>query len=140
AVYALVFSDERRGMSLLWLGLFTASEPFGLSTAPPFLRSIRRLLRASLFPYTTLFRSAERSIGGHDRHPADRVLHQVMVGELSRSEEHTSELQSRVDLVCRLLLEKKKTPKRTQTEEEKRKRRNGERKRAKRDKRATLHS
>src|SRR5437867_10396937 len=66
---------------------------------------IRRPPRSTLFPYTTLFRSScrpageERRQGGSDR---------VCPGK--RSEEHTSELQSPYDLVCRLLLEKKKSP------------------------------
>src|SRR5438105_15570603 len=66
-----------------------------------FLR-IRRPPRSTLFPYTTLFRSWRRP----RRRPAlpRRLLPQLR----PRSEEHTSELQSRVDLVCRLLLEKKK--------------------------------
>src|SRR2546428_3769372 len=85
---------------------------------------IRRPPRSTLFPYTTLFRSHDaghiphcwipeaRRAGGllrsHDR------LHAVLAASLKRrcrerrSEEHTSELQSRSDLVCRLLLEKKK--------------------------------
>src|SRR2546422_6713357 len=78
---------------------------------------IRRPPRSTLFPYTTLFRS-----DGSDGR--DRILHQgearfrPRVGECvplgwprgrrERSEEHTSELQSRLHLVCRLLLEKKK--------------------------------
>src|SRR3712207_7253078 len=83
---------------------------------------IRRPPRPTLFPYTTLFRSA--------RHPDAQRVHQALVDEhlvvqvvagrhagradiaddLSlRSEEHTSELQSRQYLVCRLLLEKKKS-------------------------------
>src|SRR6266496_1108420 len=63
---------------------------------------IRRPPRSTLFPYTTLFRSprAERAPEAHS--PAEDL---VVPG---RSEEHTSELQSRRDLVCRLLLEKKK--------------------------------
>src|SRR3712207_7061564 len=96
---------------------------------------IRRPPRSTLFPYTTLFRSDLPTIGhlaqdrglaggrhlevdrldrGQDRHPrllhaeaerqVDRVLDDV---DLGRSEEHTSELQSRQYLVCRLLLEKK---------------------------------
>src|SRR3712207_8903008 len=86
---------------------------------------IRRPPRSTLFPYTTLFRSndgryypsvahaevpalepaglAERSQGVADRAPPDRRL------DVARSEEHTSELQSRQYLVCRLLLEKKKS-------------------------------
>src|SRR5206468_5232870 len=64
---------------------------------------LRRPPRSTLFPYTTLFRSlGERRA---DRHPHPPV---VEVGVVARSEEHTSELQSRSDLVCRLLLEKKK--------------------------------
>src|SRR2546422_7712715 len=64
---------------------------------------IRRPPRSTLFPYTTLFRS-----------PANRAGHAGRAGKRAgarlhdRSEEHTSELQSRLHLVCRLLLEKKK--------------------------------
>src|SRR2546428_9783258 len=86
---------------------------------------IRRPPRSTLFPYTTLFRSliancskvkrarfsvvcidnchagvAQGSVNGQNAHVSDR--------NRARSEEHTSELQSRSDLVCRLLLEKKK--------------------------------
>src|SRR5438445_10727754 len=70
-----------------------------------FFLMIRRPPRSTLFPYTTLFRS------GHDpaRSARGRVERQeVGPGVLQRSEEHTSELQSRQYLVCRLLLEKKK--------------------------------
>src|SRR2546421_2175308 len=81
---------------------------------------IRRPPRSTLFPYTTLFRSC-RSVRGHApvrrarrarlhlraARPRDRAL----PARHSRSEEHTSELQSRSDLVCRLLLEKKKKKK-----------------------------
>src|SRR3712207_8202988 len=79
----------------------------------------RRPPRSTLFPYTTLFRSSDRAAGFEGRrgvgeagrlgrghrpahHPATRHR------DDSRSEEHTSELQSRQYLVCRLLLEKKK--------------------------------
>src|SRR5256885_6946965 len=80
---------------------------------------IRRPPRSTLFPYTTLFRSLRARDGarrdgareGHDRQaahagrrPARRLADHVL-----RSEEHTSELQSPCNLVCRLLLEKKKT-------------------------------
>src|SRR2546430_13272060 len=74
-----------------------------------FFLMIRRPPRSTLFPYTTLFRSRV-AIGtaggpGTDHH----VLHSRSGGEpVSRSEEHTSELQSQSNLVCRLLLEKKK--------------------------------
>src|SRR5471032_1558273 len=65
---------------------------------------IRRPPRSTLFPYTTLFRSTRRGIRRCDRIPAGATA----AGEIERSEEHTSELQSHHDLVCRLLLEKKK--------------------------------
>src|SRR5699024_12745751 len=101
-----------------------------LPFSPPhfFSSMLPQFLLSTLFPYTTLFRSpwARRSIrpgGGRPRRrarlrgsrrvgrprearrrtPADRLRPRVC-----RSEEHTSELQSRFDLVCRLLLEKKK--------------------------------
>src|SRR2546422_1526582 len=84
---------------------------------------IRRPPRSTLFPYTTLFRSpdalaaprADRAEGGRreslPREPANRRSRDRDRGRLRalRSEEHTSELQSRLHLVCRLLLEKKKT-------------------------------
>src|SRR3712207_6955549 len=83
---------------------------------------IRRPPRSTLFPYTTLFRSPAsvqrgavelvvrtgraRGVVGHDLEPVERrVDHRAVAG--ARSEEHTSELQSRQYLVCRLLLEKK---------------------------------
>src|SRR3712207_6863778 len=92
---------------------------------------IRRPPRSTLFPYTTLFRSqaGQFLLVGGDDHLADEVVHDVVLlaeveqhrlplhaeGRLQRagrvvdrSEEHTSELQSRQYLVCRLLLEKKK--------------------------------
>src|SRR2546430_10161404 len=67
---------------------------------------IRRPPRSTLFPYTTLFRSLRAADGhrGRDRHPG---LHGARAGHAERSEEHTSELQSQSNLVCRLLLEKK---------------------------------
>src|SRR3712207_8093286 len=87
-----------------------------------FFLKIRRPPRSTLFPYTTLFRSratrgsavrravegqlvvdSSIAIASHDGH----VSRGLLIG--SRSEEHTSELQSRQYLVCRLLLEKKKT-------------------------------
>src|SRR2546425_5894836 len=69
---------------------------------------IRRPPRSTLFPYTTLFRSAET---GRRRLPRGRRNGAALVrpGVRARSEEHTSELQSLAYLVCRLLLEKKKT-------------------------------
>src|SRR6266536_3918504 len=70
-----------------------------------FFLMIRRPPRSTLFPYTTLFRSHCDQLRGHDSGLHNRP------GCAARSEEHTSELQSRVDLVCRLLLEKKKLTK-----------------------------
>src|SRR2546426_1204682 len=66
---------------------------------------IRRPPRSTLFPYTTLFRS-----GIVDEQPATERRQQLdqPAGDMARSEEHTSELQSPCNLVCRLLLEKKK--------------------------------
>src|SRR2546422_6307633 len=84
---------------------------------------IRRPPRSTLFPYTTLFRShvdraaARRRVGVPLAHRLPRLEHLTPKGRLrdhcdavigARSEEHTSELQSRLHLVCRLLLEKKK--------------------------------
>src|SRR5260221_3152800 len=84
---------------------------------------IRRPPRSTLFPYTTLFRShhPDRALDGRlrPRHPGGthwrNVGHRRRLapgGSGLRSEEHTSELQSHSDLVCRLLLEKKKKPSR----------------------------
>src|SRR2546428_6465350 len=75
---------------------------------------IRRPPRSTLFPYTTLFRSGPRISQSVEAgiHPGKCSLLIVGITEVkrrARSEEHTSELQSRSDLVCRLLLEKKKT-------------------------------
>src|SRR5438105_10146239 len=80
----------------------------------------RRPPRSTLFPYTTLFRSYPRGTRCSSlptrcpRHPhqqrrmGSRFMAALALLPTNRSEEHTSELQSRVDLVCRLLLEKKK--------------------------------
>src|SRR2546430_10515986 len=65
---------------------------------------IRRPPRSTLFPYTTLFRSAAEQSVERERYVA-QAQHRHPRG---RSEEHTSELQSQSNLVCRLLLEKKK--------------------------------
>src|SRR2546428_8024926 len=81
---------------------------------------IRRPPRSTLFPYTTLFRSVlevarvdrgiRSGLRGYRRLPATLLpASHVHGGAAARSEEHTSELQSRSDIVCRLLLEKKKT-------------------------------
>src|SRR5947209_12025504 len=84
---------------------------------------IPRPLRSTLFPYTTLFRSAvlyhfgvrlqdelKVPIGLINSSWGGSPIEPWTVGERTRSEEHTSELQSRQYLVCRLLLEKKKKP------------------------------
>src|SRR5438445_8382996 len=97
--------------------------PLLLSRSGFFFRRIRRPPRSTLFPYTTLFRSRQAD------HPRVRLRHPVPgpslrrgqesvgpradAGRSDRSEEHTSELQSRQYLVCRLLLEKKKKTTRT---------------------------
>src|SRR5206468_10875695 len=91
------------------------------------LRTVRPPPRPPLFPYTTLFRSVAPSKDGAQLTSRRKALHDipedsdvfymlmnhgtastVVVTAKNRSEEHTSELQSRSDLVCRLLLEKKK--------------------------------
>src|SRR2546430_13208802 len=88
-----------------------------------FFLMIRRPPRSTLFPYTTLFRSPTRHADAssassiwrrrpsHARKRAAWNLHSRIFEKVSRSEEHTSELQSQSNLVCRLLLEKKKTTK-----------------------------
>src|SRR5258706_16344594 len=92
---------------MTFLNSVTLSSPF-----PSFLffffLMIRRPPRSTLFPYTTLFRSDATRYAAEflRRWPDDRRAPLVASGE--RSEEHTSELQSLTNLVCRLLLEKKK--------------------------------
>src|SRR2546425_6717150 len=86
---------------------------------------IRRPPRSTLFPYTTLFRSGVWNVASflHARPQADARIHShahahgdyVHTHPHERSEEHTSELQSLAYLVCRLLLEKKKIKRATQT-------------------------
>src|SRR2546427_8166656 len=83
---------------------------------------IRRPPRSTLFPYTTLFRSLHTTLTRLAYHDADRSVEvtvrvfaddfrAVLARDVTRSEEHTSELQSQSNLVCRLLLEKKKKKK-----------------------------
>ena len=71
---------------------------------------IRRPPRSTLFPYTTLFRSDYYATGQLDTKVAVDVIKGIAEGchQSGRSEEHTSELQSHHEVVCRLLLEKKK--------------------------------
>src|SRR2546429_4591315 len=74
---------------------------------------IRRPPRSTLFPYTTLFRSPQQTERSAQLHRAHRPVARQQAPapcdaqDVDRSEEHTSELQSRLHLVCRLLLEKK---------------------------------
>src|SRR3712207_7149885 len=83
-----------------------------------FFLMIRRPPRSTLFPYTTLFRSVVVVVTGLPQRADDDLPHHAAVvrhqdlhsGTSVRSEEHTSELQSRQYLVCRLLLEKKRDP------------------------------
>src|SRR6202795_5303940 len=69
-----------------------------------FFLMIRRPPRSTLFPYTTLFRSSSAK-------PVAKITgsfgQRLLISPINRSEEHTSELQSLIDLVCRLLLEQK---------------------------------
>src|SRR2546422_6805879 len=75
-----------------------------------FFLMIRRPPRSTLFPYTTLFRSGAETAGGKLTGGVTISVLLIVTPPVSlRSEEHTSELQSRLHLVCRLLLEKKKT-------------------------------
>src|SRR3989449_4648667 len=95
-----------------------------------FFLMIRRPPRSTLFPYTTLFRSLRTHVRGRPEEYAG-LRHGLIPGGLNRardakigndrvpsrrSEEHTSELQSRLHLVCRLLLEKKKKKAHTHTD------------------------
>src|SRR6266496_5590338 len=89
-----------------------------------FFLMIRRPPRSTLFPYTTLFRSRTRTRTAPPR-PWKRPL------PPPRSEEHTSELQSRRDLVCRLLLEKKKQKKNIYHDHKKKKKNQNDRNKTK---------
>src|SRR5437762_5475143 len=79
-----------------------------------FFVMLRRPPRSTLFPYTTLFRSpmfaAIPANSGRPRRSPEQPLNRWLAPSAFRSEEHTSELQSPMYLVCRLLLEKKKKP------------------------------
>src|SRR6266853_5945056 len=79
-----------------------------------FFLLIRRPPRSTLFPYTTLFRSPGSASAAHapacPRSPVTDRPAEPATDRSGRSEEHTSELQSQSNLVCRLLLEKKKKP------------------------------
>src|SRR5438477_3436243 len=99
-----------------------------------FFLMIRRPPRSTLFPYTTLFRSGRahepcregaverlQVVDVGDQRLSQRPVDVVAAGEIdcvywTRSEEHTSELQSHVNLVCRLLLEKKKKQQNTKAD------------------------
>src|SRR5690554_7332441 len=97
---------------------------------------IRRPPRSTLFPYTTLFRSVEQLLPAQTVEPDWQAPAFYWRNKaLQRSEEHTSELQSRPHLVCRLLLEKKKrlrvvqhsSPRQSMAREEDRRRARGRR-------------
>src|SRR5438132_11705583 len=98
-----MFRPSAHNVTTIQTSLFRCSRARSLTRLFFFFLMIRRPPRSTLFPYTTLFRSLS---GRHSlclawslaRHHCRR----------KRSEEHTSELQSHSDLVCRLLLEKKK--------------------------------
>src|SRR5690606_41775864 len=107
-------------------GLSILSYESNLTSSPScflalvYLLMLRRPQRCTFFPYTTLFRSLGRNIGGNQNwlyfgsslfmiQPSEFAKLAMVVW--GRSEEHTSELQSRENLVCRLLLEKKKKSK-----------------------------
>src|SRR5260370_24798958 len=81
--------------------------PFHL-TFPIFFLMIRRPPRSTLFPYTTLFRSS--ALANWTVRASIHARVAAEPGEDARSEEHTSELQSHLNLVCRLLLAKKNRP------------------------------
>src|SRR5438093_11432670 len=91
-------------LSFIWI-LFLIYPIVLLSLLFFFFLMIRRPPRSTLFPYTTLFRSNGYSTADCNFLPG---AHCFLVGSRLRSEEHTSELQSLTNLVCRLLLEKKK--------------------------------
>src|SRR2546430_11240370 len=78
-----------------------------------FFLMIRRPPRSTLFPYTTLFRSGQRAREPPTEIEALELPPALRTRGRARSEEHTSELQSQSNLVCRLLLEKKKERGRT---------------------------
>src|SRR5438876_5451633 len=89
----------------------TAPRTCSLSSLLFFFLMIRRPPRSTLFPYTTLFRSRRRTscdTPTNTSPPVGSTSRRIPL-PVVRSEEHTSELQSPVHLVCRLLLEKKKT-------------------------------
>src|SRR5437879_9737015 len=88
------------------------SRPVFFAAVFVFFLMIRRPPRSTLFPYTTLFRSSWLTASGRSKH-TDRPWAMSSPTLPPRSEEHTSELQSPMYLVCRLLLEKKKKNKET---------------------------
>src|SRR3989475_8251235 len=105
ALYSSVFSSFTSPIALVHLFFFF------------FFLMIRRPPRSTLFPYTTLFRSFD---GPEDELTATQNAQPAILAHSAavvavRSEEHTSELQSQSNLVCRLLLEKKKKKKTTRT-------------------------
>src|ERR1019366_10387192 len=96
--------DVRKSRKGQWAGWLILKHSLKRCVSFVFFLMIRRPPRSTLFPYTTLFRSSAWLIPRRSPHLADRRRQ----NRYSRSEEHTSELQSLTNLVCRLLLEKKK--------------------------------
>src|SRR5436190_11118271 len=99
----------------MWTRSCCASDSFALTRVTTisfsyffFVLMIRRPPRSTLFPYTTLFRSRRTTRSWWRRAGPRFLLRSSSSSRSARSEEHTSELQSHSDLVCRLLLEKKK--------------------------------
>src|SRR5256885_16410652 len=106
-------------MPLSWIAIFTRRKlkSYTLRVFIFFFSMIRHPPRSTLFPYTTLFQSPpQHQWVAHDEHtlqqqlpdPPPRDARVARGGKAGRSEEHTSELQSPCNLVCRLLLEKKR--------------------------------
>src|SRR6266511_5977801 len=96
-------------MATLMNALYNPSSSVLLTLRPLFFLMIRQHPRSTLFPYTTLFRSSHaRPASGRSNVARIRTTVVFPAPFGPRSEEHTSELQSRENLVCRLLLEKKK--------------------------------
>src|SRR5260370_39284107 len=99
------YSCDRLILSFVRLLSWSRRQPFRLPAF--FFLMIRRPPRSTLFPYTTLFRSLGQTVGAA---LTALIFARLLQGAIAavRSEEHTSELQSHLNLVCRLLLEKKK--------------------------------
>src|SRR5207249_11449656 len=103
--------STRRLRTDQWKKYLSQLREYSLDPQTLFFILSPRVLTSTLFPYTTLFRSEIKiEIENFKKDAVNLVVVEHIPGywKLARSEEHTSELQSRFDLVCRLLLEKKK--------------------------------